>query len=268
VGSARAGIPATSLPEGATATITGLVKRPYPTATDQRFAIMPRDRADIVLLASPSTGPGNGPGSGSGAGTSPTGGQAVGLADRPAAPGAERPLDVRLADLGAHDGELVRVGGRLVERRGRIIELQDASGRASARLPREAIVSEPQAGELVNVVGRVERLGRGWVVAARGPSDLQRLGRLASADGREAAAGVGGSAPATLDRGEGEAPQEPLQPPQRPPSLGLALLALLGLGAAGAGLIGALAHRRGTRLPTPQAIRSVLGMAGRRADQA
>jgi hypothetical protein len=261
VGSARAGIPATSLPEGRLATVSGLVKRPYPTATDRRSAIMPRDSADIDLLASPSTGPGAGAGVGHGL----TGGKGVGFAGRPAAPAAGAPVDVRLADLAAHDGELVRVGGRLVERRGRIIELQDDSGRASARLPREGVAGEPQAGELVNVVGLVERLGRGWVVSLRGPSDLQRLGRLASIGGNEAGSSISGtvSGPA-LDAASGPAEAPPRA--QRPLPLGLALLALVALGAVGMGLIGALAHRRGARLSTPQAIRSVLRIPGRSAE--
>jgi hypothetical protein len=266
VGSGRAGIPATSLSEGRVATVTGLVKRPYPTATDKRFAIMPRDAADIDLLGSPSTGSGGGPGAGQGptGGEGPTGGKGAGFTGGSVAPATETPLDVRLADLAAHDGELVRVGGRLLERRGRIIELQDDSGRASARLPRDGVASEPRAGELVNVVGWVERLGQGWIVAARGPSDLQRLGRLASAAGPQAGPPSAGAVGATPGTGGAQEPAEALSPPQRPPSLGLALGVLLALGALGTGLIGALAHRRGTRLPTPQAIRSVLGMPGRR----
>lgn len=265
VGSARAGIPATALPEGRTATITGLVKRPYPTATDRRFAIMPRDAADIDLLGSPSSGPGpaGGPGVGHGPGGKvPTGEKGAGFTGGSVALATETPLDVRLADLAAHDGELVRVGGRLVERRGRLIQLQDESGRASARLPRDGVPSEPRAGELLNVIGRVERLGQGWVVAARGPSDLQRLGRLASA-GPQAGPPIAGGAAITPGPGAAEEPAEALSPPQRPPSLGLALGLLLALGALGTGLIGAMAHRRGTRLQTPQAIRSVLGIPGR-----
>ena len=38
------------------ATITGIVKRPYPTATDRRFAIVPRQRADIALGRAVPTG--------------------------------------------------------------------------------------------------------------------------------------------------------------------------------------------------------------------
>jgi hypothetical protein len=264
VGTARAGIPATSLPEGRVATVTGLAKRPYPTATDRRFAIMPRDAADIELAPSLPSGPA----SWAGAGPVFTGGRISGSAGGPAAAGVLAPLDVRLADLSAHEGELVRIGGRLVERSGRILDLQDDSGRASARLPRGPLGDEPQPGELLNVVGRVERLGRGWVVAARRPGDLYRLGRLPSAGGSQTVLPMSGAATAPGGRDEGQGPAEVVPESQRPLPLGLAVLALMALGVAGAGLIGALAHRRGARLPMPRVIRSVLGMPARSAEHA
>ena len=43
VGLARSGIPADALEEGRNATITGIVKRAHPSATDQRFGIAPRE---------------------------------------------------------------------------------------------------------------------------------------------------------------------------------------------------------------------------------
>ena len=43
-GLAGSGIASTDLVEGRSASITGIVKRPYPTATDRRFAIVPRQR--------------------------------------------------------------------------------------------------------------------------------------------------------------------------------------------------------------------------------
>ena len=56
-GLAGSGIASTDLAVGRAATVTGIVKRPYPTATDRRFAIVPRQRADIVLgKAAPAAG--------------------------------------------------------------------------------------------------------------------------------------------------------------------------------------------------------------------
>ncbi len=48
-GLAGSGIASTAMVEGRRATVIGVVKRPYPTATDRRFAVVPRRAADIVL---------------------------------------------------------------------------------------------------------------------------------------------------------------------------------------------------------------------------
>ena len=64
-GLAGSGIASTDLAVGRAATVTGIVKRPYPTATDRRFAIVPRQRADIVLgKAAPAAGASSSPGAG------------------------------------------------------------------------------------------------------------------------------------------------------------------------------------------------------------
>ena len=116
VGLAGAAIPASAVIEGRTATIVGMVRRPYPTATDRRFAIVPRSAADVTIggpsddaTSSGSTTPG-GPGGNSGASAGPSGfpGSAGGLG-----PGGT-PVDVDLVTLDDHAGALVRVGG-LVE---------------------------------------------------------------------------------------------------------------------------------------------------------
>ena len=52
-GVAGSHIPSTALVEGRSATITGIVKRAYPTASDQRFALVPRGPADIQLGRDP-----------------------------------------------------------------------------------------------------------------------------------------------------------------------------------------------------------------------
>ena len=51
VGIDRSGIASTALVEGRAATVTGIVKRAYPTSTDQRLAIVPRTTSDITLGA-------------------------------------------------------------------------------------------------------------------------------------------------------------------------------------------------------------------------
>ena len=47
VGQPGAGIPSTTLVEGRTATVTGIARRPAPTASDRRFAVTPRFPADL-----------------------------------------------------------------------------------------------------------------------------------------------------------------------------------------------------------------------------
>ncbi len=49
VGQAGSGIPSTALIEGRRATIVGIVRRPYPSATDRRFAVVPRTGADVSV---------------------------------------------------------------------------------------------------------------------------------------------------------------------------------------------------------------------------
>ena len=55
VGLASSGIPSTALVEGRNAMLTGIVKRAYPTGSDQRFALVPRSMADIEIGAVPGT---------------------------------------------------------------------------------------------------------------------------------------------------------------------------------------------------------------------
>ena len=46
-GSQAPGSPSTTLADGRTATVIGIARRPYPSATDRRFAVTPRSPADV-----------------------------------------------------------------------------------------------------------------------------------------------------------------------------------------------------------------------------
>src|SRR5204863_5701849 len=48
-GLAGAAVPSGALIAGRTATIVGIVRRPYPSASDRRFAIVPRSSRDVTL---------------------------------------------------------------------------------------------------------------------------------------------------------------------------------------------------------------------------
>jgi len=169
-GLAGAGIASTALVEGRPATIIGIVRRPYPSATDRRFQVIPRGPSDVAL----------GPASGTTDG--PDGRPASGSSTRPphAGDATTAPTDVDLATLAEHVGELVRVGGLVVEPTADGFTLDDATAIATVVLRGEAAaylgLLEP--GDALNAIGVVERRGDGFVVAVDAPSGLIRVGDL------------------------------------------------------------------------------------------
>jgi hypothetical protein len=177
--------------EGRSATVTGIVKRPYPTATDRRFAIAPRQTRDVALGAAATGAAAGSPGASAGPGssaTTPDGGS-------PGASGA--PADVDLRDLAAHIGTRVRVGGLVttLETDGFRLDDGTAIGRvvlADAAAPLlevlepsdalNAIGIPEQRDELVLVIGDaadVEVVGDLGVAAEADPADAMDV---ASAD--------------------------------------------------------------------------------------
>jgi hypothetical protein len=142
VGLAGSGIPATTIIAGRAATITGIVKRPYPTASDRRFALIPRGTGDLMLGSVAQAG-------------MPVG--SAGSTDDPGASGAAgvSQTDVSLADLGSRLGTTVRVGGLVTAVEPDGIRLDD--GTATARLVLEDaaadLVGLVQAGDTVNATG-------------------------------------------------------------------------------------------------------------------
>ena len=55
VGEAGAGIPSTALEKGRTVTVVGIARRPFPSASDRRFAVTPRFAADVRVDGRPVT---------------------------------------------------------------------------------------------------------------------------------------------------------------------------------------------------------------------
>ncbi|HEY7590295.1 MAG TPA: lamin tail domain-containing protein [Candidatus Limnocylindrales bacterium] len=157
-----AGIPASMLVEGRRATIVGIVRRPYPSATDRRFAIVPRSRADVAIgPAEPATSGRGTKRPGAGAGASSAG-----------------PLDVDLARLGGYVGKDVRVGGLVVELVQDGVTLDDGTAVGRVVLLDEAAeylpLLEPE--DAINATGRVEKRGTELVVVVRDPARLARVG--------------------------------------------------------------------------------------------
>jgi hypothetical protein len=158
-GLAGSGIASTDLAEGRSATVTGIVKRPYPTATDRRFAIVPREASDLVLgKASPvassapaATGASTDPG-----GSSPS---ASGLPQSATGTGPDTATDVDLRDLGANLGRRVRVGGLVTAIEASGVRLDDGTAEARIVLEGEATgaLAAIQVGDALNATGTIEQ---------------------------------------------------------------------------------------------------------------
>lgn len=184
-GLATSGIPPDVMVEGRDATVTGLVRRAYPTASDQRFAVVPRSGADIVLGPATSgagvdddgsTSPdpnGDVPGAGAPGGGAPGGttggdpetstgsgsglGSGPGLAPRASAAGAIPDID--LADIASFEGRTVRVGGRVTEVTSERISIDDGTGHARLRTRQASFAVDlaPDVGRVINAIGVVGR---------------------------------------------------------------------------------------------------------------
>jgi hypothetical protein len=176
IGLPGAGIAATAIVEGRAATITGIVRRPYPSATDRRFAILPRDPGDIALgprgAAAPSTTarPASTRGA-STAGTEPGHPRAVAVAAA---------LDVDLGQLAEHVGSTVRVGGLVVRTDADGLTLDDGTAMGRVVVAGEAAAFLPllERGDAVNAIGTVERRVDRFVVVVGDPAGLLRVGDL------------------------------------------------------------------------------------------
>ncbi len=181
VGLPGGGIAASTVAEGRQATVTGIVKRPYPTATDQRFAVVPRSARDLALGASSTvaSSPAVTAG-GSSTGTAVPGDRRHALRRRFPPSGA----DVTLADLATRVGVVVRVGGLVTAVEPDAFRLDD--GTATARIVLEGPAVEfavlLQPGDAVNAIGTPEVRGE-IVLVVSDPAGVVLLGDLGGDDG-------------------------------------------------------------------------------------
>ena len=187
-GLAGSGIPSTAVIEGRSATVTGIVKRPYPTATDRRFAIAPRQTRDIALGAASTAA------SAARAHRARRRARAAARRRRPAPRRAppRRAADVDLRDLAAHVGTRVRVGGLVTTLEadgfrlddgtaiGRVVLADGAAPLLEVLAPGDALNATgtpEQRDELVLVIGDaadVELVGDLGAAAAADPSTVGR----------------------------------------------------------------------------------------------
>jgi hypothetical protein len=159
VGLDGSGIASTALVEGRRATIVGVVRRAAPSAMDQRLAVVPRDRADVLL------GPVEAAGSAGTRGSAPRTAGKPGLAGLPVAghlavqQGAVQ--DVDLARLADHIGQVVRVGGLVSGLGPDGIDLDDGTATVHVVLAGEAaaLLDLLEPGDVLNATGTPERRG-------------------------------------------------------------------------------------------------------------
>ncbi|HKF85214.1 MAG TPA: lamin tail domain-containing protein [Candidatus Limnocylindrales bacterium] len=172
-GVAGSGIAGTTLAEGRSATVTGIVKRPYPTATDRRFAVVPRRTSDIAL----------------GAPSAARAGAGAAEASAPASPGsssASSPAggtvpDVDLRDLGAHLGARVRVGGLVTSLEADGFRLDDGTtvGRVVLGDGATSLLEVLAVGDALNATGVPEQRDE-LVLVIADAADVELVAELAA----------------------------------------------------------------------------------------
>lgn len=155
VGQPGSGIASGTLIEGRVATVVGIVRRPYPTATDPRFAILPRSAADLRLeggAVTRLTAP-TGATAGTGGRTTGGAGTAVGGPVPPA--GA---ADADLVELATLIGRMVRVGGLVADLLPDGVMLDDGTtvGRIVLRGGALDLLPLLEPEDAINATGRVD----------------------------------------------------------------------------------------------------------------
>ena len=258
-GLAGAGIAASSVVEGRRATVVGIVRRPYPGASDRRWSVVPRGPADVDLGGAAASGGGSGTADGSGGSSGPgsaTGGTGAGAAvDGPTVP------DVDLVTLADHVGQTVRVGGLVAELAPDGFRLDDGTAIGRVVLTGEAADYLPliDPGDALNATGRVEVDGEEPRVVVTDAAGLVRVGDLTAAS----APGAAGPSPAPATADDGSAAPSRLAGgllgPIGPGSAGVAgIVAISGLSL----LVTVLRRRRARRLLAVRVGARLAGIAG------
>jgi hypothetical protein len=189
VGLPGSGIQASALVEGRRVTVVGVVKRPYPTATDQRFAIVPRSGRDVVLAGGPAEPSGGPPAGAASPGASPApSGAPGGTAPGPA--GSPVP-DVPLVELALHVGEVVRVGGLVVSIEPDRVRIDDGTAAAAIVLegPASLLLDLVVPGDAINATGTPDERGE-VVLVVTDPGGVVLLGELGGEPASTADAGT------------------------------------------------------------------------------
>ncbi|HMA47840.1 MAG TPA: hypothetical protein VKP11_11715, partial [Frankiaceae bacterium] len=198
-GQPGAGIPSTAIVAGRRITVTGIVKRPYPTASDRRFAILPRDGNDVSI------GPADGQAPSGSVGWTGNGSAkaAIGTSAADVTP------DTDLAVLLDHVGQRVRIGGLVARLATGGFDLDDGTAIARVELQGDmaALVGRLHEGDAVAAAGVVQLVDGAPIVVVGDDGTLVRVGSLGQAvpiggDGAQpgpSATGLGGGTPLAAD---------------------------------------------------------------------
>lgn len=148
------------------ATVTGIVRRAWPTASDQRWTVVPRSPGDLRLGPAPKGESAGTSGGGDGASEDSAGETGDGP-DGPGESGGSGAISgpvtpdgaivARLADLRRLAGRRVRVGATVAATGDGTLTLRDGAAQATVRLTDTPPDGESPivAGEVVNVTGTV-----------------------------------------------------------------------------------------------------------------
>lgn len=211
---------------GRRATIVGIVRRAYPSALDQRFAIEPRSLADLAFAPAPApTPPGRGGGPSNGS-TQPAPVQPGGTPAGPAAP------SVDLRDLPSLAGRLVEVSGIVTRLAGSIVWLDDgtATGRLILTSGAAPFLDLVQVGDPLDVRGQVKLDAAGPFLLVTDPYAVRQAGDPGGDPSSSGSAAAGS--------GEGSIGAGPASPPARSKQPGFG--AIGAGGSSGSGPIGPL----------------------------
>jgi hypothetical protein len=189
VGTQGAGVPASAIVAGHRGTIVGIVRRPYPTASDRRFTVDPRMPADVRS---------GGPSPAGGSGTA--GPVAIAGAAVSGSPAGGGPLDLDLADLAGHLGAVVRVGGSVqsIDDTGFSLDDGTAMGRVVLLDEAASYLALLAPGDILNATGVVAGTRTNPEVRVADPAGIVRVDDIASSPGE---ASIGGS-PAAEQAGQ------------------------------------------------------------------
>lgn len=173
-GQAGAGIPSTAIVAGRRITVTGIVKRPYPTASDRRYSVLPRSGSDVAV------GPAGG---GSGPETTLSGTQSGATGTGAAAAATDITPDTDLAALADHVGQRVRVGGLVARLADDGFDLDDGTAIAHVVLRDDMaqLIGQLVEGQAVAATGTVELVNGAPVVVVDDAGTLVRVGTLGQA---------------------------------------------------------------------------------------